>query len=1132
MIRPDIVLGIARAEARLTRRVFRFWVFGAISTLFAAIAFGWFLFIHWSFSFSSASAASAYPRFFMASFGSNFIFFFLFGLIFLGFDIRARDKRERMVEVLDTLPFSNTELVLGKFLGILIPSWVAVLGITAVLGIAGAALGAPLEPYSMVSFVFLMAIPAYTFFLGLVFFFASVLRHRLLVALATLSLLVLIWAASQWWVPLYTFPLLDVTGGWSQPFPSDIIPSVTNLAGFMQRAGFMVMGLGLLWLAAATHRRADDGSRGRRAGIGVVGLLLGATLCSVQVIQAKSGIDRKAVWKAVHEQANTRTAPDMLALSGEVRIEPGKRIDTEIELSIAAPGPEPIDEALFSLNPGMRVESIVDDSGRALSFTHADGLLTVELARPLGDSDSQTLALVASGTPDPAFAYLDALLEPFALKGSNAVLLLLGYEPSVFKSRFVALLPGSRWLPATGTDVGRGDPRERPLDFYDVDITVELPEGWLAAGPGRRREAPGAGSGKARFRFAPGAPVPEVALVAGRFESRSTEIDGVQLEMLVHRAHADVFDTFDDATDELTDWLSEKLTEASGFGLGYPYDGLTMVEVPNELRGFGGGWRMDSTMIQPAMVLMRESGFPTARFSKGFANPQRFEERDGGLPRRKREVLETFFENDMNGGNPFIAAARSFFGYQTAGSGPEGLPLDFVFESLSSRLITGRKGYFSYRIFDQNFGQDFMEAGQESRNRDRIGETYNDVLIHRLTSRPEVWEAILEASLVDMDPWVDPEQTIDVLALKGGAMAQSMLDDLGREKTGEFLGALRASTVGGAFTREDVLAGGEQVGEDVSTWLDTWLETTDLPGFMLAGVSVERIHDAEDGTPRYQSLVTVRNGEQVPGLLRLDYRVGEGRKSADRGSSDPVRVPAAGAVEIGLITSQQPSNLRVSPYLALNRDPFNVPLPGVDEERIVDAEPFIGAREVEWNDESEAIVVDDLDPGFRLESGDGGGMRSRVAGRGGDKELDQGLPVSESTRPARWSRMAHAYAHGKYRHTLAVVRGGKGEYVVSFAVDLPAAGRWDLEYHLPWSADDSRRKRDPGTWAMTLVDSSGDQEITFDADGADSGWNTLGTFEVADGEVALKITNETEGKYVVADAIRWSPADGGAVAAQ
>ena len=674
MISFSNLWGIARAEMRLTRRVVRFWLFTIIAALFAAIAFLNFWFIHMFFSFASASAASAYPRFFMGAFGSNFVFFMLIGLIFLGFDLRARDTRERMVEVLDSQPYTNTELVFGKFLGILLPCWIATLVIAAGLAIMGQSMGTPLESWSFVTFIFLMSIPAFTFFLGLVFLLSSVLRHRLLVALATMAVLVLIWAAGRWWLPLYTFPMLDVTGGYSAPFPSDIVPKIMDGVGLIQRLGYLLAGIGLLGFAVVTHPRKDDGSRGMQAAVSAGLVIVGLGLCAYLTLDAKGDIDRRAHWNGVHEARAAEPQPDLLETKGTIRIDPGSSLDMQLSLRFRARGAETLERALFTLNPGLEIESVTGESGGALDFTHEDGLLEVTLPAALRSGEATTIDLAVQGRPDLQFAYLDAAIEPFDLKGADAALLILGYESYMLEDRFVALPPGSRWLPASGPDVGRDDPKQRPKDFQNIDLTVEVPEDWVVAGPGRREEVPGAEAGRARFRFAPDAPLPEAAIVAGTYESRKAEIGGVELEMLVHPAHAETLDLFDDAGGEIKKWLEEQLSEAAEVGLGYPYDALTMVEVPNALRGYGGGWRMDSTLIQPAMILMRESGFPTARFKRGWRNPEQFKDREGGLPGRKREILEAFFENDMNGGNPFIASARSFFGFQTAGTvGPEGI---------------------------------------------------------------------------------------------------------------------------------------------------------------------------------------------------------------------------------------------------------------------------------------------------------------------------------------------------------------------------------------------------------------------------------------------------------------------------
>ena len=124
MNRLKTILALARAEARLTRRLVRFWVFQTIALLIGVIIFLYYSWLHFSFSTYSATAAIINPRYLATFVGINFLTLFLVGLIFLGFDVRARDTRERMVEVLDALPCSNVELLLGKYLGILIASWV------------------------------------------------------------------------------------------------------------------------------------------------------------------------------------------------------------------------------------------------------------------------------------------------------------------------------------------------------------------------------------------------------------------------------------------------------------------------------------------------------------------------------------------------------------------------------------------------------------------------------------------------------------------------------------------------------------------------------------------------------------------------------------------------------------------------------------------------------------------------------------------------------------------------------------------------------------------------------------------------------------------------------------------------
>ena len=126
---------------------------------------------------------------------------------------------------------------------------------------------------------------------------------------------------------------------------------------------------------------------------------------------------------------------------------------------------------------------------------------------------------MASGEPDVRFGYLDSEINVFTgplMRQATSVL--LGTRgPASLAPGYVALMPGLGWLPhawgATYRPATRGP---TPPTYFEVELEVEVPAGWLVAGPGRRETLEG-DNDTARFRFRPGAPVPHVGLLASRF---------------------------------------------------------------------------------------------------------------------------------------------------------------------------------------------------------------------------------------------------------------------------------------------------------------------------------------------------------------------------------------------------------------------------------------------------------------------------------------------------------------------------------------------------------------------------------------------------------------------------------------
>ncbi|MCP4664305.1 MAG: hypothetical protein GY856_53660 [bacterium] len=1133
-MRLEIVLGLARAEARLIRRLVRYWVFVVLAAGLGLLVYSFIIVMHGLGSSYSASVGVLNPRYLVGGTAFYYLLAFIIGLILLAFDVRARDRRERIVEVLDSQPCTNLELLTGRFLGILVPAWLPVLGTVLLMELFGWIsqaldwpVGAFVEPWSLVRFVVFMTIPTFAFVLATVFLVSLLVPNRFVTAVLILVLV----GADVWLLMALGVDLnwiVDLTGVSGLPYPSDLIPQILTLGGYLQRLAVLVAACGLLVLAAAVHPRLDGGSRALRAGAGAGLVVVGFAVLGLLIAQGLGDRARFERWQAAHEERRDEPVADLEAISGLVKVDPGQALELELEVRLAAPPETSLERALFTLNPGLAVERIADGEGRDLSFSHRDGLLEVTLGTPLAAAGRTTLTMTIGGRPQTAFAYLDQSVNALIQPSQNNMMVVLGIEPAIFDRHFVALLPGIRWLPVPGADVGRDDPRIRTADFFSLDLTVELPEEWLAAGPGRRQAVEGAAAGKVRYRFAPPAPLPEAAIVASRFARRAAEVEGVEMEILLHPAHARNLEVFAEAGDEIREWLGERLREAAEIGLPYPYGALTLVEVPWVLRGYGGGWRMDTAMAPPAMVLVHETSFPTARFDFRFGDPEDFADREGGIAQAKREALLSFFTADFYGGNPLLGAARNFFQYQTTPRGPGAVAVGFICHDLTNRLVTGERGFFSAHVFGPEFQrliQNTVANVAVSEGRNSVAETFFEAA----TDWPEVWDQALAVALSEVDPVADPGRTLKVLALKGDAMSRWILDDLGRRQAGKLLAELRSRTAGGSFDRDDLMAAAAAAEVDLETLLGNWLDETALAGFVASPAELDRLADSADGVPRYQLAVHVRNDEAAPGLLRVAYlrggEEGNGRPGSRVQRSEPVTVGAGEAVEIGLVLAKPPRRVWIEPYLALNRHAFRLRLPAVDEEKIVDAEPLRGSRPSDWQLASEAIVVDDLDPGFRVE---GEVQRSsfRLAARDQSGGFDQGLPVPAVPfgPPGQvWQRWIFGSAWGKYRHTVAATRAGRGDRRAVFTAELPHDGRWRLELSMPSATPAPGRWR-RGTYHLVVVDSSDHrQELTFDAKAAETGWNVLDELELTGGEVRVELSNKTNGSVVIADAIRWLP---------
>ena len=928
--------------------------------------------------------------------------------------------------------------------------------------------------------------------------------------------------------------LLDIPGYLNvELYSSDIAPSFFDAGRFLLRGAVLIASLGILFICTAVHPRLDDGSRSRSAVSGIIIFLIATVMAGGVYLKDVKAFKNNESWLNAHGEYSKYPVPDLKKVSGQVNIDPGKNLDIDIKISFSAPESESLDNAIFTVNPGQKVTELLDSSGKPLNYTNENGLLNISLSVPLSPGEETTVSLKIRGIPDNNFAYLDSVVDPRKLELRNGNIALLGNKNAIYDSNFVTLMPALRWLPAPGPLNGKDDHSIRTADYFNVDLNVKLPKGWLVAGPGRRNMVKEESDCNV-FRFSPPSVVPEVALIASEFESRSFETDNILMELLIHKKHVKNIEILDEAGEKVREYIESRIKEAKENELFYPYDGLTLVEIPTVLRTYGGGWRLDSVQSLPGVLLLKELSLPTSRFDSAFRKPENFKNMEGGIVQAKWERLQTYFKNDITGGNVFTGASKNFFLFQTSSSGPESLAVDFVMDTLAGLVVTDTKGYFSAHILIDPAGIDQVTNNtlRDYFQRRGIGETIMNAAINLRTSRPVIWEKALETPLRDMDTWKDPEDMVDVLALKGYAVADTIYKMLGREKTAALLALIRKNHTGGVFTYEDMLNAGIELGYDLDEQLGDWLGGTGLPGFVVPEAKGYRIADDENGAPRYQLLFTVRNDEPVPGEFNFSFYYQKENQTPELTQSEPIHLDGRHAIQYGTIVSRVPTMCFLKPYLSFNRSTFELNMNTIDPQKIVKEDPITGVHEIPWEiPVSSSIVVDDLDDGFSTvtEGKDNKGLRLKSKKKD-DRDTDQGLPYISANilpggarMPRDWSRMTSSVPFGKYRHTAAIIRPGEGDKKALFQATLPESGAWDLEVYIPIKS--MFPGKEWGTWHLGVTDDNGDrQEVEFDSKAGNGGWNLAGRLDLPEGKVTVDLSNLTDGDLVVADAIRLTPA--------
>lgn len=1112
--------------------------------------------------FSPSFGASS-PFYLLSYIDPTYFLFFQIVTLFLLYDSRQRLLRAHIGEALDSKPPTTFEYLTGRVLGVSFLVWTTAATIVIFLYLAGIFstisgldFSEVFQIHSLINLLVIDVPVMLIFWSAWTIFLSTVLRYRVLVLVVGLGTM-LAWFYFSNQLPFSLHSLVAASSN-DTLFVSDLMPQFASGTTLTVRLATLLLAIGLIFWAGFSSGRSESQKKSIDIAFASSCLALSGVVFALALITTLSTNSQISDWKVAHDKVVTEQMIDLLEIAGDLEIEPGRELAGEFVYSFEVLDSPVADTLIFSLNPGMKVSKVILN-GQTPEFTFKDGLLTILISNPLGLGETHELQLTTQGKPNPRFAYIDQaydyvndrLIPPDTVK-------LFGTQGLIFDSRFVALMPGAYWYPIPGPIRELENPLSQSRDFFDLDLSVTLStKNWeLVATADTEKISTG------MYEIQTLNPVSEIGLFATKFKSVSIEIDGMKFAIFTHAKHDQNLSLFDTLEGPRLEALQDQIKNAMESGLRLPNQSLNFVEVPRQLRTVGGGWRMLSAQSLPGIILLREHGFPRTNLRK---NLFRTDNELTDVQQLQTEILaiREFFEQSVSTDSLRNNLVLQSWNFQTAASGEHAVILDNVISDLIG-LVTTQFWYNNESIFYRfsihstaNIAPQLRIHGESSTwsLQERIeGERYSGAAGGIQNDERNYVNAISSSVIYDQIALADiptrhgAKFDLEHLLYKSRKVATAIYELHNRDALITWLKALQDIFRGRTYTLEELKTHAEDHEISIEPFITEWIQSGQPPGFIASNATVFRILDDENGQPRYQTSVDIRNTEPTAGVVSLSDSSWGSTWGSTWGSRNRTIIPGLTSATLSFVTNKELEQLWLHPYYSLNRIP--VPIRTQQQiDDIVDVEPRPDFVLSEWQPSpTDGITIDNLDSGFSVLNqqidarilrpfGPVQWFREALSGYVGHY---QNMKIVDSVSgvyrtPNQWYlyRVAWSGVHpfGRHEPSFAQARANRTTGVARFSADIPENGTWELEYYWPWPKDEDDRGnvRLDRSYKLIIESEQLNSEHELEVNELDLGWNRVGSFELNTGVVNVDLTGEvvwSNGQRlkwgnVIADAIRW-----------
>jgi ABC-type transport system involved in multi-copper enzyme maturation permease subunit len=1100
-------------------------------------------------------------------------------VIFLAADFLKRDKKVDTNEVLYTRSMSNFEYVMGKTIGILrlfIGLDIIILLIGFLINVISKSMTVDLLSYMW--YLLIICVPTIFFSLGLAFMLMSVIRNQAITFLILLGLA----ALDIFWL-WYRFGSIFDYMAFGLPVFKSTIVGFDNLGLLLnQRLLYFFLGLTLVLSTVLQFKRLPQSRLQTTLTYILIALFIsGSVICGYNTYSFyKNDVnDKKLVIQTNRQFENSKFVS--LTSAYIDFIHKGSSFEATARLKFINDYNENLEKYIFSLNPGLTVTN-VSSNGNELKFKKINHIIEINALVALASGKQDSIVISYSGTINESFCYpnySDNLKE-----SSYRIEMLNVNKRQAFMTRdYILLTPETHWYPVPGLNFYPANPARIKVDFTNFYLRVMTSEGLYAVAQGNMKKENG------WFCFTPESPLTGLTLAVGNYQPDTLKVDSVRYIAYHFPGHDYYKKDLAELKDTLPLLVSGIMRELeTNFSTKYPFKTLSLLEVPVQFYSYPRMSTQTRAELQPSMVLLPEklSTIQNAGFKKQFSRQKkRMTNNNQIITDKELEVrlFNSFIRNTFISGENFsfrngvavneptrYRLGPSFYFFKNNFYSSEYPVINAVFETHLQKVETPGQGSFAgtmggltdndqANIILKNISfRDLMSTNPGSDTIRKVLSVKGDYLFNMFRAK---------AGIDEFKDWF--AKYIDDNEFKSVSIEQ-LNKDINKKFGFEFYPYLNEwfnnkKQPGFSITNLQV---SQIVVDTRSRYQVTFIASNPENVAGLFNVSFRTGgQGGMGGMGGGGGPMMMGGGGQGGG--RGNFAIaGQGRGMEASDISKIVFVGPGEAKKVGIVLDAQPRAMMINTLFSKN-------IPGqltiaVNElgKAQAGAKPFEGEEILpsiqDYINPSE-IIVDNEDPGFIInKQTDTSPLKKlfKINNNNGESYRQ----IDNIYAPEYWQSVVQSSYYGKYILSSVYTKAGTGNKEAMWKTPVKEPGYYTIYFYVGKTMDRMSVRgggmggpggggpggggpggggpggggpgggRTPGgdqpgrdspyqDMHLKIYHDEGIEEMTFDYQSAESGWNNLGRFYISSDTAKIVLTNLSAGKIVIADAVKWVKED-------